>query len=415
MNSVEDEIRKALRSEARELREVRPLRLPPADVPHRRTRPHGRTVLRAWQGPVAAAAAVLLVAVALVTLKSIRNEHAAPPAGSAPAASSALPAVPRYYVRTGWERDGKITQGVNVGDALTGKTIATIPFAKGTSAASAAPAGAADDRTFVVATTGPVALYMLRIYPGSADPVRMTRLPIQSAPDQPTDAMALSGDESKLAVVSGNNPPYTLRVYSMASGRLQHAWSAPARAGVSNLNWVGDSIVGFDAIYTPNIREDSVKAQEVRTLDINAPGTDLFADSHVVWSHDGPRPELEVTPGACYTPFLSGNGQTVVCASFTRSGPDQRLSAEWLAYAVMTPTKPRILASIPMPKDVSGVNPESVEWTNASGTQVIGTWSSTVTTGSGKKAVSTTTNFIGLIEGGTVTRFPFMPSYDEGW
>lgn len=68
-----------------------------------------------------------------------------------------------------------------------------------------------------------------------------------------------------------------------------------------------------------------------------------------------------------------------------------------------------------MPKDVSGVAPESVEWTNASGTQVIGTWSSTVITGSGKKAVSTTSNFVGLIEGGTVTRFPFLPFYDEGW
>jgi hypothetical protein len=331
MNTVEDEIRKALRSEAGQLREVRPLRLPPADVPHGRTTLRGRTALRAWQGPVGAAAAVLLVAVALVALRSIRNEPAAPPAGSVPAASSALPAVPRYYVRTGWVRDGKITQGVSVGDALTGKMIATIPFAKRTSAASAVPAGAADDRTFVVATTGPAALYMLRIHPGSADPVRMTRLPIQSAPDQPADAMALSGDGSKLAVVSGNSPPYTLRVYSMASGRLQHAWSAPARADVSNLNWVGDSIVGFDVIYTPNIREESVKAQQVRTLDINAPGTDLFADSHVVWSHDGPRPALEATPGGCYTPFLSGNGQTVVCASFTRSGPDQRLSAEWLA------------------------------------------------------------------------------------
>lgn len=320
MNSVEDEIREALRSEAGELREVRPLRLPSADVPHGRTSLRGRTVLRAWRGPVGAAAAILLVAVALVTLKSIRNEHAVPPAGSASAAGSALPAVPKYYVRTGWVRDGGITQGVSVGDALTGKTIATIPFAEGSSVPSAVPAGAADDRTFVVATTGPVALYRLRIHPGSADPVRMTRLPIQSAPDQPTRAMALSGDGSKLAVVSGNSPPYTLRVYSMASGRLKHAWSAPARASVSNLDWVGDSIVGFDVIYTPSIREANVEAQEVRTLDINAPGTDLFADSHVVWSHDGPRPEFDA-PGACYTPFLSGNGQTVVCASFTRSAP----------------------------------------------------------------------------------------------
>jgi hypothetical protein len=93
--------------------------------------------------------------------------------------------------------------------------------------------------------------------------VRMTRLPIQSTQDETVDWMALSGDGSELAVVSGNSAPYALRVYSVASGRLKHAWSAPVRAGVSDLSWVGDSVVGFDVIYAPNIHEDSARVQQV--------------------------------------------------------------------------------------------------------------------------------------------------------
>jgi hypothetical protein len=116
------------------------------------------------------------------------------------------------------------------------------------------------------------------------------------------------------------------------------------------------------------------------------------------------------TPGVCYMPFLTGNAQTVVCASSTRSGHNHRLSADWLAYPVATPTKPRVLASILMPKDVDGVTAETVEWTNASGTELISSWSSfVITPGTGRGS-----NFIGFVGGGTFRPFPFVPN-GEGW
>lgn len=133
-----------------------------------------------------------------------------------------------------------------MGDSHTGKTIATIPFAKGTTP-SAPPAGAADDRTFVVATSGPEPFYLLRISPGAADPARMTRLPIHFARNAVIESMALSADRSELAVVSGIAMSSGLRVYSMASGQLQRAWSTSASDSFSDTSWVGDSIVGFEA------------------------------------------------------------------------------------------------------------------------------------------------------------------------
>lgn len=78
--------------------------------------------------------------------------------------------------RTGWAGDGTGTDAA----PTDGAACLAIPLAKGT-APSTTPVGAADDRTFVVATGGPEPFYLLRISPGAADPARMTRLPIQFA------------------------------------------------------------------------------------------------------------------------------------------------------------------------------------------------------------------------------------------
>jgi hypothetical protein len=60
-------------------------------------------------------------------------------------------------------------------------------------------------------------------------------------------AMALSGDGSELAVAYGTGKLVTLRVYSVATGQPQHAWSATGTNPVTDLSWVGDSVIGFSA------------------------------------------------------------------------------------------------------------------------------------------------------------------------
>ena len=193
--------------------------------------PRPRWVLT-WQGPVAAVAVVLLVAASLVALKSLRNEHAGTPAASAsPIAGRSLTpgAVPRYYVTENWVNDAKSKTGSELAwvatDSRTGKPIGYVPLPNPQSLIGFPVAGAADDRTFVVAGAvtrqavvkragHPTGLglpvleslnwYLLRVSPGSADPARLTALPIpHTAAYGEITGMALSGDGSELAVAFG--------------------------------------------------------------------------------------------------------------------------------------------------------------------------------------------------------------------
>jgi hypothetical protein len=439
MSSLEDEIRDTLRSEATRLREVRPLRLSPAPGPHEpRAVPRAPWArrLRAWQGPAVAVAVVVLVAATLVTLKSLRSEPAAAPvaspgpvAGPIAGPASAAGATPRYYVELGWSRTA-VSWAIIVGDEQAGKTIATFPLPKGNSLFSAAASGAADDRTFVVSAApshgvaGPPVWYLVRIFPGSADPVRVTKLPIKFPVGEGVRGIALSGDGTELAVVATaggslkQGVPPTLQVYSVATGRLQHSWptgfseSAGNPDPVTDLSWVGDSTVGFAVTYSPKVRE------EVRTLDVSKSGGDLLADSRLVWSQYVPAAPHGTphAPQACDTPFLSGNGHAVVCGNSTYSASDKRLSAVWLAYPLATPTRPRVIGSVKEPLDVSSFNGTiSVDWANPSGTKVIGSWNPSVEVIGDGGPGTDVTNYEGVIGNATVKPFPPVLGPKVAW
>jgi hypothetical protein len=461
MSPIEDEIRAALRSEASSLREVAPLSLPAALAPGR-----SRPLPRAWRAgwgewlvPVAVAAVVVLVAAGLVAVKSLGNGSAGPAASSSPIAGPALAAdaAPRYYVYVGEAKNpatGKLSgPAVVVGDRLAGKPITAyqLPDAKALSAKAPAlsanaygltysdtVSGAADDRTFVVsdavrgtyAAIGqgpgslPPAWYLVRIFPGSADPVRVTALPIQFPAGErisggpstgtvdggPYTGIALSGDGTELAVVGvpQAGSQLVLQVYSVATGQLQHSWPTGVNVTssgnikpISGLSWVGDRTLGFTLTKTPGVSE------EVRTLDVTTAGGNLLADSRVVWSQDVPaKPpdaQLQVPGHACDTPVLTGNGQAVVCGNSTYSGPGKRLTAVWLAYPLATPTKPRVIGSFREPANITAFYGSiAVDWTNPSGTEVISSWEPWSVTGPGANGTYRDDAVIG---GGAVRQF----------
>jgi len=386
-----------------------------------------------WLGPAAAVAVVLLIALTLITLKPLQNEHASPAPTPSSVTGPALPAgVPRYFVAERWVRLAPGDNGSELAwvatDAQTGKQIGYVAL-PGQPMLGEPVAAAADDRTFVAAeaVTHPTVVkvdgrteqglptleslrwYLLRIFPGSADPVRMTSLPIAyTAGDDGVEAMALSGDGTRLAVAYRTGPKVTLRVYSVATGQLQRSWSATFGTSahgpvtVTDLSWVGDSKVGFVVTYTAKVRE------EVRTLDTSAAGASLLSASSVVWSQYVPAPPhgvyKEATPQACVTPFLSGNGQVVVCATSTYSASDKRLSAVWLAYPVATPTRPRLLGSIKQARDVSSISdpPGSVYWVNTAGTELIGDVNDLIITYPGGRELWSNTGYTAVVGGGAV-------------
>lgn len=435
MSQLEDEIRDSLRSEADRLREVRPLQLPPAAA--RRglrlaLRGRGARGPRPWPAPVMAAAVIVLVAAALVTAKVLRNGGVVPPATLGPdITSSAVTApdvTPRYYLRYG--RVGKTGNvGLSVGDVQTGKTLGSYDNLPKGAAFRWAASGAGDDRTFVASlavfpsltssATSPARFYLVRIFPGTADPVRVTPLAIQATlANSEVTSMALSADGSELAVVfsTAYGKSAGLGVYSMATGRLRRSWSAavsgviPGDAPVTDLSWVGDGTVAFASTDTPHVR------QEVRTLNVNAGGTGLLTDSHIVWSQYVPPPPGgtygKATPQTCGTPFLTGDGQAVVCATSSYAASTRRLSAVWLAYPLATPTRPRVIGSVQVPQDVTSFNGQNaVLWTNASGTEVIGSWNpETPVYGKNSQEIgNSVTNYFAFIGGGQVREFPWGP------
>jgi hypothetical protein len=91
VNTVEDKIRAATRAEAATLRELPPLRLPPAagELPGPGAAGRARRArrFRTWVAPVTAAAAVVALAISLVIVRDIPNARVVSPAGPVNAAS----------------------------------------------------------------------------------------------------------------------------------------------------------------------------------------------------------------------------------------------------------------------------------------------------------------------------------------
>lgn len=352
--SVEDRVRTAARARADLVTDIRPLELPAARTLRLPFAPTPRRWVN-WLAPVAAAAVVVALA---ITLVSTRHSAGPPPApATSPAVSPAIAAiektVPEYYA----ELTGP--DSVIVGDDRTGAVVATVrPPGNVTFVGVTA---AADDRTFVLDTQadgdGTHAWYLLRINPGGANPTQLTALPIATLPGaDEIDGLALSPDASELAVffqpygsfsVQGANKvlsggphgPFTLRTYSLATGRAIRTWTTPAGGGEAlgssssatidnevNLTWTADGrTLGFvfSPFTTPSYQ---------RALNVTGPGADLIADSRPVLALTNTSPECDGWS------VLTSDGKTTICGirSYAPGGGCTAPKAEFALYPVST-------------------------------------------------------------------------------
>jgi len=143
--NIEDRVRAATRAGATLVREIGPMAAEPETVRVRRRLAAPGRSWGTWGIPLAAAAAVALVAVGLV---AIRSATVSAPANH-PVTPTAPTAVPRYYValdQAGTEADGYTGTGrLIIGDDQTGRAIAAVTPPHGLE--FAAVRGASDDRT----------------------------------------------------------------------------------------------------------------------------------------------------------------------------------------------------------------------------------------------------------------------------
>jgi hypothetical protein len=404
VNETENRIRTATQAAARIVRAVPPLDVPsdprigPAPAQWSRWRGTGRA--RPWLAPLAAAAAVLLIAVALVVIRDRPAGSDSPKPPAQPISKAAvLAAVPRFYVALNNPQDAQSPDQVVVGDTVTGRHLATVnPPAHGT---FGGVTGAADDRTFILDVrqfpwsntyfqVTPRTFELLRIAPGTARPVRLTKLRIPATPNgAQVNGIALSPDGAEFAVMFqpkawGPAPgAMTLQIYSVATGRLLHAWAGPApnpqSPGVqtfgeglyldpdTTLSWTASGR-SLAFVYGPELIADTT----VRLLDVTSPGHELLADSKLA---------LDLTAGRapdCASLLLTPDGQTVACGAVVLSGRPSAAScaaATGLAkpgideYSAATGKLASVLYRYAGPCVMGGVD---VLWASPAGSTVLG-------------------------------------------
>jgi hypothetical protein len=345
--TVEDRLHATTDALSGAMREVRPLTLP-SRQPDRVVRAREPGLWRGWLVPLAAAVAVVAVAVALV---AVRDGGGARPA---PAQNSAATAIPRYYVQLGAFNDAfGYQRDVIVGDSRTGKVLATVKPAAHLTFAGVT--GAADDRTFVIDATSVAELpqpnrvppgthtwYLLRIAPGTRHAAELTRLPIAApANSAGVDGLALSPDARTLAVVSqadvaGTDGPFTLRTFSLSTGKALRTWTAPAvDDGIGppgdadndvGLTWMaGGRTLAF--MFPPANWPDYE-----RTLNVTGKGTSLLKASRSVLA----------IPNNCLSLLLASDGRTMVCGTENTHGCSQQ-EPQFNLYSTATGKLTRVL------------------------------------------------------------------------
>lgn len=317
-------------------------------------RKHGRWRLLA---PLTAAAAVIAVVGSLIAVGSIGGPAASrriPP--NAPAPDGA----PRYYLVLTQRREGQPLSTFHVRallrDTASGAVLANVDLPAGFSSI-AAVAGAANDRTFVLAvqrTTAPGGQPPASFWRAQFDPARravtLTRLPIPvMRGNEPIDGMALSPDGTRLAVAT--RVPKTnqeqISVYSMTTYAVR-TWRGN----------IGSSAVGMSFDQAGQLAYDceSCSPDGVWLLDTTTAGGSLKADSRLAV---GMPNDVDFLDRAV---LLTRDGRTVVGAEIraTHTG----LRAEIAEYSAATGRLTRTL----LPARNA---PEQVEWTNTSGTVLI--------------------------------------------
>jgi hypothetical protein len=422
VNVSADQVRAATRGAAAVITKdtVPPLRLDESPG-GRRPRP-GRRTRPAWVAPLAAAAAVVVVAWGGVTASSLLTKSGTPRPGASGAPTrgasvGSYTGVPPYYVAVA---NSSLTV---VRATWTGATLARIT----TSTPVVGVAGAADGRTFVldeqrsvmgasVTWVGQPAFYLLRLT-ASGTEESLTRLAVPAVPNGTVvSGLALSPDGSKLAVDvdSGGWPQARLMeimTYTLATGAFR-SWTA---SGVTNpdasFGFTGSGVDGAQSIsWTADSRTlafgvENASDVSVRLLDTAAGGTDLMADSRLAVIVRNFRDLVQSLRHAappyyfvsCITDaMISMDGSAIVCGYSTSIGKATTMG--FAQYSTATGKMDQVVGLV----HFKGMAPIGISlyWVNSAGNIAIGT---SETAGGGR---------VGVMNGDTFTPLPGVMGFE---
>ena len=407
---VEDQIRAAIRAKAETLREVQPLRLPSEPGgqpgPGSGTQPRRARRLRPWIVPVTAAAAVIALAISLVLVRDIPNGRVVSPPRPTPASGG----VPRYYAALIPQGKGITWNEVIVNDTFTGARLATVKPPHGST--FTVVTAAADDRdlrrhrrahiqaprglrcAFLVVPAADRAGHLVSRatdparHPGSAGVELRRARAIQFGPGTGGGLRAIDELARTAADLLGDHRKAGARLVHARQDRLRRAgggWPATNTA----LTWVDDDRAlalstqsrGFD-----RGKDEEFTHETLRLLDKSAGGSDLIADSRVIWSAQSVTSlrsgSSQLSCGSTGgNPMLTADGKTIVCAAAKNANPPKsanrlivpaRWTLAWLAYSTSSPTVARTVAQFSV--EASLMNPPGVDlvWTDSSGGTLIG-------------------------------------------
>jgi hypothetical protein len=178
--------------------------------------------------------------------------------------------------------------------------------------------------------------------------------------------------------------PLVLRLYSVSTGKLLRTWSTsdesvfgsgPGLTSENNteLTWVDDdhAIAFADLWMTPEPTRKPTKNidhQDVRVLDVTSRGSDLLADSRVIWSQAQAQSRSRSRSASSADRsdsctfwegvFVAADGKAVVRPSVTgptgRYRQGQDWTVRWLAYSTAAPTVARVLYTVTIPVPLAG-------------------------------------------------------------
>ena len=386
MNPIEDQLRAVGRAVTEQVTRVPELQLGTARHKARLRWPgvahHRRWTV--WAAPVTAMVVIAAVAVALVLARDAVRTHPAP---TGPHGAPAATQVPRYYIASA------LTGDAVIGDLRTGQQVATIKPPRGHVIDGIA--GAANDRVFVLdmpvqeKSGQPASEQQHEFYVYRA--ARAGGAPLQHGPartlapylnGEEVLGLALSPDGSRLAVLSVPASDYeeVLRVYSVATGKVERQWTMPAPSSVGSyqndnnrsLTWIDN---GHEIAFRRDISQSAtVVGVSVFVLDLSRPGKDLRADSRVV--------SIGATGSQCVNMLFTPDGQTVICGNVSQGDPGARCSGvvppQIAEYSAVTGQLTRVLYRH---QGNCAVGIVDVYWSNASGSAVVADIQVIVTSG----------------------------------